>query len=113
VALDRRRRDIQCRRSRPRRRAPDASFWHEGLATFHNYVSPWLRLVDDRRFQATVDRIAALDISAMAGCHTPAIRGRRIAEALAATRRSPIATFAPEPDQAVLDQIQNALAAAA
>ena len=93
--------------------AIDATFWRDGITTFDNYVSPWLRLVDDARFQATVDRVADLDITAIAGCHTPAIRGPRIGEALAVTRRSPTATFAPEPDQAVLDQIQHVLADAA
>src|SRR4051794_3612488 len=87
----------------------EAPFWTDGINTFDRYVSPWLELVDDARFQATVDRIAALHPKVMAGCHTPAIRGLRVAEAIAATRLSPTALVAPEPDQAVLDQIKAAI----
>ena len=89
----------------------DPAFWAEGMTMFDNYVSAWLPLVDDARFQATVDRIEALAPAAIAGCHTPVIGSAHVAAALASTRRSPGAAFAPEPDQAVLDQIQAALAA--
>ncbi len=92
----------------------DGDFWREGINTFDRYVSPWLTLVDDGRFQATVDRVEALAPSVMVGCHTPAISGRRnVAAAIAATRRSPSATITPEPDQAVLEEIQQALLVAA
>jgi flavorubredoxin len=91
----------------------DREFWLGGMATFDNYVSPWLRLVDDRRFQQTVDRIATLCPTAIAGCHTPTIGPRHVADAIASTRRSPTASFQPEPDQAVLDQIQQTLQQAA
>jgi flavorubredoxin len=88
----------------------DAAGWTAGINTFDRYVSPWLELVDDRRFQATVDRIEALAPAVMAGCHTPAITGAaQVAAALAATRRSPVAEIQPQPDQAVLEQIQRAL----
>jgi flavorubredoxin len=83
--------------------------WEHGINTFDRYVSPWLELVDDGRFQATVDRIAALQPSVMAGCHTPAIGGFRVAKAIEATRRSPSATVDPQPDQVVLESIQAVL----
>ena len=89
----------------------DADFWNEGMVTFNQYVSPWLTLTDDRKFQATVDRVDALGASAMTGCHTPVIRRPNVDQAIAATRRSPSATVAPQPDQAVLDQIQMGLMA--
>jgi flavorubredoxin len=89
--------------------AIDAEFWAGGIATFSQYVSPWLELVDDAKFQATVDRIAALAPRALAGCHTPAITGDRVAAAIAATRLAPTADVMPQPDQAVLEQIQQAL----
>jgi flavorubredoxin len=90
----------------------DPEEWIAGMATFDNYVSPWLRLVDDARYQATVDRVAALDPSVLVGCHTPVIRGTHVLRALKATRLAPTATFDPEPDQAVLEEIQRAMAAA-
>jgi len=50
----------------------------------------------------------------MAGCHTPAIAGPRIAAALAATRGAPTAEVAPDPpEQMVLEEIQQALQALA
>jgi hypothetical protein len=85
------------------------NIWAGGINTFDQYVSPWLTLVDDARFQATVDRVAALAPSVLAGCHTPAVTGARVAAAIAATRRSPSATVDPQPGQAVLEQIQAAL----
>jgi flavorubredoxin len=87
----------------------DVDFWSQGINTFDRYVSPWLTLVDDARFQATVDRIEALAPTVLAGCHTPAVTGHRVPAALATTRRSPSAHVEPEPDQALLDLIQQTL----
>jgi flavorubredoxin len=89
----------------------DEAFHLEGINTFDRYVSPWLELVDEARFQATVDRVAALAPTVVAGCHTPAVTGDRVSAAIAATRRSPSAEIMPEPDQVVLEQIQAALSA--
>jgi flavorubredoxin len=86
-----------------------ADGWLPGMATFDNYVSPWLRLVDDAKYQRTVDRVAELDPTVLVGCHTPVIRGAYVARALEGTRLAPTATFDPEPDQAVLEEIQRAL----
>jgi flavorubredoxin len=91
----------------------DADYWNEGMPHFNRWVSPWLQLVDDAKFQATVDRIEQLQASVIAACHTPAIPRSHIATALAATRRSPQVTdVLPQPDQEVLDQIQLAMMAA-
>ena len=87
----------------------DVHFWSHGINTFDRYISPWLDLVDDARFQLVVDRVEALAPTVIAGCHTPAITGRSVATALAATRRSPTAQVDPQPDQAVLEQIQRSL----
>ena len=38
----------------------DAEFWADGMDMFDHYVSPWLEMVDEARFQATVDRVEAL-----------------------------------------------------
>jgi flavorubredoxin len=91
----------------------DRDFWTQGIATFGQYVSPWLALVDDRRYQATVDRVEALNPSVLVGCHTPAIRAEHVPAAIDVTRRTPSMTVAPEPDQSVLDEIQRVLAVAA
>jgi flavorubredoxin len=83
--------------------------WREGVPTFAQYVSPWLELVADTKFQRTVDRIAALGPTVIAGCHTPAIRGGHVRRVLDMTRWAPRAEVAPQPDQAVLEQIQQVL----
>jgi flavorubredoxin len=90
-----------------------AEGWLPGMATFDNYVAPWLRLVDDARYQATVDRVAELDPQVLVGCHTPVIRGSYVAQAIEATRLAPTAEFDPEPGQAVLEEIQLAMGAPA
>jgi hypothetical protein len=84
-------------------------FWLGGINTFHRYVSPWLEMVDDRAYQKAVDRIEALAPTVLAGCHTPAVVGDRVTQAIATTRLSPTAEIQPEPDQALLDQIQRTL----
>jgi len=91
----------------------DGELWADGMRMFDQYVSPWVTMVDDAKFQATVDRVAALRPTVMAGCHTPAIRGDRVAQAIATTRTVPTAVVPPQPDQAVLEQIQHALTVAA
>jgi hypothetical protein len=83
--------------------------WIEGIHTFAQYISPWLELVDDAKFQRTVDRVEALGPQVMAGCHTPAITGGDVADAIAATRTAPTASVPPQPDQSVLDAIQSVL----
>jgi flavorubredoxin len=89
----------------------DLGFWREGMTMFNQYVSPWLQLVDDEKFQLTVDRIEALGATAIVGCHTPIIGRDLVGEAIDITRKSADAIVAPQPDQAVLDQIQLTLLA--
>jgi len=88
----------------------DPEFWLGGMGTFHNYISPWLSIVDDARYQATVDRIERLSPAVIAGCHTPVIRGERVAAAIAATRLAPTARVFPLPHKSVFDKIQKNLA---
>lgn len=87
----------------------DVEEWTAGIHTFARYVSPWLQLVDDARFQRTVDRIEALRPAVMTGCHSPMIAGSFVGAALEATRQAPTAEVPPQPDQSVLDAIVAAL----
>ena len=91
----------------------DDEVWSEGMATFNHYISPWIQLADEGRYRQTVDRVAALRPAVIAGCHTPVVRGDRVADALAITRRTPSLTAAPQPDQGVLDEIQRTLGSVA
>ena len=57
---------------------------------FSRYVSPWLTLVDEAKFQRTVDRIEALEPQVIVGCHTPVIGPGLVGDAIAATRLAPV-----------------------
>lgn len=85
--------------------------WLEGIHTFAQYISPWLDMVDDAKFQRAVDRIEALNPQHIAGCHTPVIGPSHVGTAIAATRIAPSAVVPPQPDQSVLEGIQAVLGA--
>jgi flavorubredoxin len=54
----------------------DAEFWELGMTLFAlGAVSPWLSLVDSDKYAKYVDRVQSLDITTVAGCHTPVIEG--------------------------------------
>jgi flavorubredoxin len=88
----------------------DPEFWQFGVTLFAHGGSPWLSLVDSKRFGATVDRIQALGITTLAACHTPVLRGDRIDDAFRMVRGLPDADVPPLPDQSVLDEIVAATA---
>lgn len=83
----------------------DPGFWHDGMAMFHQYISPWFALVDDAKYQRTVDRVEALGVRAIAGCHTPAIGTAHVAQAFRQIRTFADVTVPAEPGQDVLDQM--------
>jgi flavorubredoxin len=92
----------------------DQSFWAQGQAMFAlDGLAPWVTLVDGARYQAAIDRFAALGATAIAGAHTPLIPASHIAAAIDGLRALPTAEVPPVPDQAVLDAIRQQLAAAA
>jgi flavorubredoxin len=90
----------------------DDELWTGGIATFARYISPWLELVDERRFRRTVDRVQALGATTLAGCHTPPVTGHRVAQVFDLLRHAPSAQVPAEPDQALLDQILATFAVA-
>jgi len=84
----------------------DPEFWRDGIALFAlGAVSPWLSLVDEGKYGRYVDRVQHLDITTVAGCHTPVIEGPLIEQAFGHVRRLPAIDPPPLPDQSVLDQI--------
>jgi hypothetical protein len=68
-------------------------------------ISPWLSLVDVEKFGRYVDAIEGLDITTIAGCHTPVIEGPHIKQAFDHVRQLPAVECPPLPDQSILDQI--------
>jgi hypothetical protein len=73
-------------------------------------VSPWLAWSDHTKFGQTVDNVQGLDITTIAGCHTPVIEGQFIEQAFETVRAFPLTDPPPMPDQSVLDQIVAATA---
>jgi flavorubredoxin len=89
----------------------DPEFWQFGLALFAlGAVSPWLSMLDERKYGAYVDGVQNLDITTIAACHSPIIEGDFIDRAFARVRELPSLAPIPLPDQAVLDQIVAASA---
>jgi hypothetical protein len=89
----------------------DGEFWDFGLALFAlGAVSPWLSLVDPKKYGKYVDRVQGLDITTVAGCHTPVSEGPFIEKAFARIRELPSIDPPSMPDQSVLDQIVAATA---
>jgi flavorubredoxin len=84
----------------------DPEFWGGGMALFAlGAVSPWLSLVEERKYGAYVDRVQELDITTIACCHSPVIEGPFIDQAFASVRSLPAMDPPPMPDHSVLEQI--------
>jgi flavorubredoxin len=84
----------------------DPEFWQFGLTLFAmGAVSPWLAWADHAKFGNTVDKVQSLDITTVAGCHTPVIEGSFIQQAFDTVRGLPLVEPPPLPDQSALDQI--------
>ena len=89
----------------------DREFWEFGLMLFAlGAVSPWLSLVDEKKYGAYVDRVQQLPITTIAGCHTPVIESPYIEQAFARIRQLPSLDYPQLPDQSILDQIVAATA---
>jgi flavorubredoxin len=74
----------------------DPAFWEQGMARFHlGSLCPWVTLVDETRFRAEVDRLAALGITTIAGAHTPAIGAAAVPRAFAQMANLPAARLLP------------------
>src|SRR5215471_5320736 len=60
----------------------ETEFWNFGLALFAlGAVSPWLSLVDEKKYARYVDKVQGLDIRTVACCHSPVIEGPFIDQA--------------------------------
>ena len=66
-------------------------------------VSPWAMLLNGQKFQIVVDDIQRLGAEVIAGCHSPVLRGPRIAEAFDLLRQLPDIPAWSEFTQADLD----------
>jgi flavorubredoxin len=66
-------------------------------------VSPWYTLLDVGKFRAVVDGFQRLGAEVVAGCHSPVLHGRRVAEAFDLLRQLPDVPPWQEFTQADLD----------
>jgi flavorubredoxin len=67
---------------------PEAE-WREVLLQFSQMISPWQILLDQTRYDAHVDRVRALQPSAITTAHGPTLRGSRLHDAFSLTRTLP------------------------
>jgi len=89
----------------------DPEFWGFGMMLFaYGAVSPWLAVADHDKFGLSVDTVQNLDITTIAGCHTPVIEGPFIPKVFDMIRGLPLMDPPRLPDQSVLDQIIAATA---
>src|SRR5689334_17749801 len=89
----------------------DPEFWEFGLALFAlGAVSPWLSMLDTKKFGRSVDAVQNLDITTIAAGHTPVIEGEFIERAFNRVRELPTIEPPALPDQSVLDQVIAAIA---
>jgi flavorubredoxin len=87
--------------------------WEDGVAALSRLLCPWLVLVDDASYQATVDRVASLTPAAIATCHGPTVRDGGIEPALRLVRRLPAMPPWFGPTQAEVEQAMAAILACA
>lgn len=79
----------------------------------HNWISPWVSMVDDAKYQREVDRIVDLGITTWVQTHGPVYEGAHIDRAIDLLRTVPAADVAPQPGQADLDAIIASMLVAA
>jgi hypothetical protein len=84
--------------------------WRGGIEMFNCWNSPWFKLLDPDKFERHVDRVQNLEISAIAACHSPVIRGSKMDDAFKMIRNIPFATPPDQPSQPDLDELMHAIA---
>lgn len=84
----------------------DREMWEMGMVMFHQYISPWFELVDDAKYQRSVDRVQSLASTTIAGCHAPTIGADLVDVAFHGIRTFPQVELPPMPaDHELLDQL--------
>jgi flavorubredoxin len=79
----------------------------------HGWISPWVAMVDDAKYQAEVTRLAKLGITTWAQTHGPVYEGAHIDRAIELLRAVPAGPVVPQPGQADLDTIVGSILLAA
>lgn len=79
--------------------------WRDSFTFFAQMVSPWVSMTKPAEFIATVDEIARLRPTVVAGGHMARLHGERLQTAMDLLRQLPTAPVAPLPGQADLDAL--------
>ncbi len=64
-------------------------FFEGGFLQFQSILSPWHQWLDEGRFNAHLDRLAALGATTIAGAHGVTLRGGQVSLAIDLMRRLP------------------------
>jgi flavorubredoxin len=82
----------------------EAEHWRNGMAMFmYHALSPWLSIVDQKKYEATVNASRSLGPTTLALAHSPVIREAQIDAAYDLITEMPSIAAPPCPDQSVLD----------
>ncbi len=87
----------------------DPQFWREGFAQVQGMVAPWSGIVDPKKFDATIKRVANLGVKAIASGHAPIVDGPRIQAAYQMLSELPSAPPVTLPGQAELEAMVAAM----
>jgi hypothetical protein len=88
----------------------DPTAWWEGMVMFGLHaVSPWLSMVDRRKFADCVRRIQGYGMTTVVGAHSAVIDGAGVEAAFDMIGRLADAEVPPCPDQAFLDAVIDSM----
>jgi flavorubredoxin len=88
----------------------DPGFWAGIVPSASRMMTPWIDLVDERKWVEAVDATERLGVRTIASCHSPVITGSRVATAFDLLRSAPSAPALPMPGQADLEAMIAATA---
>jgi flavorubredoxin len=87
----------------------DPEHWRNGMAMFmYHALSPWLSLVDPKRYAASVDASRSLGATTITSAHSPVIREAQVDAAYDLITEMPNIESPPCPDHSVLEALLGA-----
>ena len=85
------------------------SAYKEGFSIFNRLSHPWFGLLDQNKFEETIERVRRLQPKAIASCHSPLAQGSQVETHLKAMASLPAQGPLDSPDQAALEGILTQL----
>lgn len=87
----------------------DPDLWADGFAAFGKWNSPWVELLDARKYHTEVERLRAAGLRTIATCHGPTIGPALIDMAFEMMHALPQAQVPEQPGQPMLEEMVAAL----